>query len=125
MKDKKFPIVPVAIIGVAVVAGAVLSRTKPMVGSPEEIQDAKMKEALNASQQQAQNTISNGPRAQVKADDLKNEMAKTVGKSTPDRPNPSAQPLITSNVPQAPEKFKPNPSAVSGHWYTKEFGIKK
>ncbi len=127
MKQKKFPILPVAILGVAVVVGAIMISNKPLVGDIETVMTAKMQRERAASEEASKGKIAGDSRTPATDATLKNELAKSMKGAEPDAGgnmglrDQKVMPLLTTGVPKQVKKVPVNPAVPSTGWYRKEY----
>lgn len=123
MKQKKFPVLPVLLIGAIGVAAA-LNASKPMVGDYATVQkhiaDKKREENAKAPE-------TSGPRQTVSSNDLAKGMKDALGKEeTTQRGNMNRMPerkgaLITTSVPKTQRDATVNPAVPASGWFRDDY----
>ncbi len=128
MKEKKFPVLPVSILGVAIVGGAIMITNKPLVGDIEEVMNAKMAREKAQQDEASRQKIAGDSRTAASDTQLKNELKKsmTTGDTNMGVRKPAEKmPLITTGVRKTIQKATPNDAIPATGWYRKEFHDEK
>ncbi len=131
MKEKKFPVLPVSILGVAIVGGAIMVSNKPLVGDMEEIMKAKEQQAREEAEQKALHNVSGDSRKSPSDVQLKNELKASMevesnGGNMGIRDSGPKTPLILTGVRKQVKKVPINDAMPSTGWFREEFrGEKK
>lgn len=125
MKERKFPVVPAAILGVALLGGGYLASNKPLTGTVEEVS-----KAIQEREQAKQDKLAKKePAGEGKDAELEKSMQKSmVDAKTPQKgrgprdKNGKTIPLILQGKPTVATKPVPNDSSPQGQWYQKQHG---
>lgn len=137
MREKKFPLVPVAVLGVAIVGGAIMISNKPLVGDMETVMKEKERRNREAIEEQARNKVAGNSRSTASDAQLKNELAASL-KTTTKEPDGEEGignsgmrqgervPLILFGVRKTIKKAQVNESMTATGWYRPQYrGDKK
>lgn len=127
MKEKKFPMIPVAILGVAVIGGGLMVMNKPFVGDHDEWAEMKAAQFKEEQARQAANNVAGDSRAAPSEDDIAKQMEGSLkndrgnaGVRAPER----NEPLIVHNIPKKVTKVPVNDATTAQGWYSKESRFK-
>lgn len=123
MKQKKFPVLAVLVVGGIGAATLLSAYFKPAVGDYATIQK------MRADQERAKQEnlpATSGPRTASTSTDLEKGMkdalaADAKGKGNVDRMPQNKEPLIKSGVPKTQRDVQINKAIPAGHWYRDEF----
>lgn len=130
MKEKKFPVLPVSILGVAIVGGAIMISNKPLVGDMEAVMKAKAEREQAQQEDAARQKIAGDSRTAPSDLQLKKELetsmkTETKGNAGP-RDGAPKTPLITQGVRHQVLKVPVNEAIPAQGWYKTEYrGEKK
>jgi hypothetical protein len=121
MKEKKFPLIPVSILGVAIIGGGIMVMNKPFVGGQEEWAEMKAAQFKEEQARQAANNVTGASRKGPSEDDLTKQMEGSLkggergnaGVRTP----PREAPLIVHNVPKKVTKPPVNDATTAQQWW--------
>jgi hypothetical protein len=117
MKEKKFPVLPVAVLGIAIIGGGALAFNKPLVGTPDEINNELMK---REQERIAKDTKVQGE-ARETTKNLEDEMKNLVKDTKSSQEAPKAS-LIKTGAPPKPQKQQKSDSNIQGQWYREQAG---
>jgi hypothetical protein len=137
MREKKFPLVPLAVMGVAIVGGAIMISNKPLVGDMETVMKEKERRNREAIEEQARNKVAGDSRSTTSDAQLKNELAASL--KTPNKEPDGEEgignsgirqgekvPLILFGVRKTIKKAQVNEAMTATGWYRPQYrGDKK
>jgi len=129
MKEKKFPVLPVSILGVMIVGGGIMISNKPLVGDMEDVMKAKYEREKEQQDEESRKKIAGDSRTAPSDVQLKNELKNSL--KTADTSNMGVRkpkektPLITTGVRKHIEKVTPNDAVPAQGWYRSNFRDEK
>ena len=122
MKEKKFPMIPVSILGVAVIGGGIMVMNKPFVGDHDEWAEMKAEQFKVEQARQASNNVTGESRQSPSEADIAKGMENSMkpkgneGVRTPDR----QEPMIVHNVPKKVTKVPVNDATTAQQWWDQD-----